>query len=117
MPEVPQKYQPEPRKCDDKQWLREQYWGDEFLSAAEIAERCELSRTRVGKRLRKFGIPRRPVAYAKTNSTSPFAGFYNDNESVPDNDPQATEYDAEKAPEYKHQWVDFTPGRAGEADV
>jgi len=105
---VPEKYQPEPRKCDDKGWLREQYWGDEFLSAADIAEKSELSKRHIRDRLIEFGIPRRPDSFARTNSTSPFAGFYGPGETVPDNDPSATEYDPDLAPDYKHHWRDYS---------
>lgn len=108
---VPERYQPEPRKCDDKEWLREQYWG-EMLNQAEIAEKCELSASRVGHRLRDMGIPTRPAGYSRSNGTSPFAGFYGGGESIPGHEPSATEYDPELASDFKHQWRDFAAGGA-----
>lgn len=92
---VPERYQPDYHPHEDKDWLQELYWGEELLSAAEIAERCDVSKSQINRKMREFGIPKRPTAYASTNSTSPFAGFYGANEPAPDDDPSATEYDPE----------------------
>lgn len=54
---VPEKYQAEPRKWEQKDWLYEQYWGEEMRSIAEIAEECGLHRKTVTKQFRQHGIP------------------------------------------------------------
>lgn len=104
-PAVPEKYRPEPRKRDQKAWLYEQYWGEDLLSAAEIAAKCDLSQSHVSKVLRRKGIPTRVMAYSRDNSTSPFAGFYRGTDKpAPDEDPSATEYDPEYMDDVKPRW-------------
>jgi hypothetical protein len=101
---VPERYQPEPRKCDDKAWLREQYWGDNLLNCAEIAEQCELCPSRVGHRLREMGIPARANNYTRNNAVSPFAGFYGPGENAPGGDSSGTEYDPNWTTDSRTQW-------------
>jgi hypothetical protein len=69
MSTVPQKYQPEPKRYEQKDWLYQQYWG-ELKSTVEIAEQAEVNRATIRKRMEQFGIPRRPSGY-----TDPIAHY------------------------------------------
>jgi hypothetical protein len=73
---TPQKYLAEPRDYEDKHWLYEQYWGEEFLSQRTIAENCGVSKAVIKEQMHEFGIPRRPDGYTQGNSMSAFSGFY-----------------------------------------
>jgi len=75
MTETPQRYIPETGNWENKEWLQEKYW-DEMLSAEEIAEECDRSKSVILKNMRELGIPRRVGEYQRQNSVSPFTGFY-----------------------------------------
>jgi hypothetical protein len=115
MPETPERYQPEKRRVDDKDWLREQYWGDEKQSLAEVAAETGLSEAQVGRYFDAFGIPRRPGDFARTNGVSPFAGFYGPGEPVPDDDPEATKYDPSYERDPEPHWTGVAQLSGGEA--
>lgn len=100
---VPEKYQPETRDWERKEWLYEQYWGDDFASTRDIAERTEASRKQLKENMDKHGIPKRdPHATADNNTVSAFVGFYNEGELVP---PDHREYDPEA------RWIEANEGK------
>jgi hypothetical protein len=95
--ETPPKYVPQPRQWDDKQWLYEQYWGEELLSIETIATRLDVAPSVVRRALHDHGIPRRIQGYTPSNTVSPFRGFYDGDMAVRDNDPQ-NNYDEDYDP-------------------
>lgn len=91
MTETPQRYIPETGNWENKEWLQEKYWG-EMLSAEEIAEECDRSKSVILKNMRELGIPRRVGEYQRDNSVSPFTGFYR-HESARTDEKSRTHYD------------------------
>lgn len=59
---TPNRYTPDPRKFEDKQWLYEQYWG-KVLSIDEVAAKTDVSSQTIIRAMDERGIPRRPSAY------------------------------------------------------
>lgn len=91
---VPAKYQPEPKKCEKKQWLYEKYWG-ELLTQEECADRADVGRKKIRMELDKHGIPTRKRGCGKGNQ-SPFRGFYNADENAVATEDSKTYYDESK---------------------
>lgn len=60
--ETPQRYVPETRIWEKKDWLYEQYWG-EMKSSIEIAEKTGVSYERILTKMDEHGIPRRPETW------------------------------------------------------
>lgn len=84
MPMPDDRYTPEPRQYEDKQWLYQQYWG-ELRTLTAIADECDVSHPTIARQMRAFGIPRRSDAAGRAaTDTSLFAGFYNSGEYPPD---------------------------------
>jgi len=77
MTDVPEKYQPDERKYEQKDWLYQKYWG-ELLSQQDIADIVDTHRTVIKENMDEFGIPTRPDGYTRDNCMSAFSGFYND---------------------------------------
>lgn len=111
MTETPARYVPEKRQYEKKDWLYEQYWG-ELLSATEVAEKVDVERRTILRKLRDKGIPRRPIRYRPETPTSPFTGFYNgdENAQVTGDEVNTASYDQEKAQESKLMWGDMMAG-------
>jgi len=90
---VPEKYQPEPRRYEDKAYLVEQYWG-ELKSVREIADENDTCHDVIRTQLVENGIPTRVDGYNSENSISPFAGFYDGTDKPGRTDEQSrTRYD------------------------
>lgn len=77
MTAVPEKYQPEPRLYEQKDWLYEQYWG-ELRSAGDLADDADTGHKTILEWMEKYGIPTRTDGFKRDNSVSPFRGFYRD---------------------------------------
>jgi hypothetical protein len=97
-------YEPEPRKCDRKDWIYERYWGEDMRSLPEIANETEHSLSLLVERMSDFGIPRRLRKYSRNSSVSPFAGFYGNEENAPTDEQSRTYYEEEKQDEYEFDW-------------
>jgi len=69
------RYEPEPRKYEEKDFLYEHYWG-QFKSTHQIADECGTSHTMVSNAMQDHGIPRRVDGYTRDNCISAFRGFY-----------------------------------------
>lgn len=80
-----QKYIPEPRKCEDKAFLYEQYWG-KLKSVRDISRMdcVNVERRKITEQLNEFGIPIRGSRYDSRNSVSPYSCFYAKDESTTD---------------------------------
>jgi len=81
MSSVPDKYQPEPKRYEQKDWLYQQYWGA-LKSQNEIAEMIAQSRKKIRIELDKHGIPTRGEGWNNPKA-NPFAGFYKPHERAP----------------------------------
>jgi len=74
---TPAKYQPTPRKIDDKDWMYEQYWGN-LRSAQEIAAMDEVNvgSDLIYRKLREHGIPAHTDGYNLEHTrTTPIDGY------------------------------------------
>lgn len=76
------KYTPEPRDYEQRDWLYERYWG-EMMPMQEIADEADVSKDTIKRNLRDAGIPGRTRRFRRSNTISAFRGFYGDKESVP----------------------------------
>jgi len=56
---VPNKYTPEPRKFEDKEWLYKQYWG-RVKTISDLAEQTDVSAQTIVRSMDALGVPRRP---------------------------------------------------------
>lgn len=80
--ETPERYQPEPRKWEDKDWLYEQYWG-EWHDQSEIAEQVDVCQRVISNKMAELGIPTRREAVHRT--AGQFGGYDpRDDYTVPD---------------------------------
>lgn len=70
---TPERYRPEPRKFDDKQWLRKRYWQD-LKCLEEIASECGVSYETIREYMIEYGIPRRLKEYPQ-GTDNPIDGF------------------------------------------
>jgi hypothetical protein len=79
------KYAAKPRKCEDKAFLYEQYWG-ELKSVRSIANMdcVEVAKRKVKEQMRSFGIPIRGSRYRPDNAVPPYSCFYGEGESTTD---------------------------------
>lgn len=79
------KYAAKPRKCDDKAFLYEQYWG-ELKSVRAIAKMdcVNVAKRKIKEQLNEFGIPTRGKRYFRGNSVPPYSCFYGEGESTTD---------------------------------
>jgi len=77
MTTVPEKYQPDERKFENKQWLYERYWGD-LQPMHVLADECDVCHHTIREAMTTFGIPRHPDNWTRDNNVSPFRGFYNE---------------------------------------
>lgn len=77
MTETPDKYTPEPRKYEQKDWLYQEYWG-KFKSVHQIADECDTAHSQVRESMVELGIPRRVDRFTRDNAVSAFTGFYRD---------------------------------------
>jgi hypothetical protein len=109
MNETPERYKPDPRSWEQKDWLYEQYWG-QLKSGRAIAEDVEVHERTIREELARHGIPRRPVAWRKESQKSPFAGFYNggENAQVSGTEVNTAAFDPEKANEEELDWNNAT---------
>jgi len=69
---TPEKYRPEPRKYEQKDWLYQQYWG-EMKSTIEIAEGVAVTQRYIVDLLDEHGIPRRHPGHEAAGE--PLKGF------------------------------------------
>lgn len=85
---MPEKYRAKSREWEDKEWLRERYWGEELWSVQEIAEEAGVGDRQIRRLMREHGIPRRVSGFNRDDSMSPCRGFYNGDEAVADSNPE-----------------------------
>lgn len=97
-------YEPEPRQWEQKDWLYEKYWG-EMKSVREIADECEVEKRTLSKQFDRLGIPRRPRGYGSGTSFSPFAGFYNSDESARTDDESLNQGGPEEDYSIEPEWA------------
>jgi len=97
MSNVPEKYQPEPKRYEEKDWLYQQYWGA-LKSQHEIAEQTPVSRKKIRMEMAKHGIPTR-ARECNHEQANPFSGFYNPTEQPPVTENTQCYYD-DSIPEY-----------------
>jgi len=73
---TPERYRPEPRKWENKDWLYEQYWG-QLRSTEAMAEDTDTCGQIIRETMDELGIPRRDEACHGRSRVGPFNGFYN----------------------------------------
>jgi len=108
---TPDKYIPETRQWEQKEWLYEQYWG-EMHSTREMSEKVSVSTMTIKRTLKKFGIPLRTTSYNSYNAVSPFAGFYGQKPVPSNRGSNATQYN----PDYEKD-VSWADGRVTKAEA
>lgn len=63
-------------KYRHKDWLYEQYWGEQQLTTEEMAEKGGCAESTIRHWMNQHGIPRRSANYRPDNGISPVIGFY-----------------------------------------
>jgi len=88
MNKTPDRYVPESRDYEQKDWLYEQYWGH-LRSSREIADQCGVSHDTIRNTLREHGIPIRPPEWRRrTGPYDPRDDFVRDEDDTHDDTSQ-----------------------------